>query len=184
MDYKESPASTAVGGGSLLGLRAFLRALSTTAKVVLNLAEPPADFSRSDDPFWLVGVDRSSRKSLDSRIPGQLLCELLCVLFGYESRSSSCVPIGWSIALVNEGDVPDVLWRHVATSEDWVWTQKANSASPSKPAAGLSIRDGKYGFRSAYPLGHSKYSFRASNLKNSRMSSKPTTPASTSSHWF
>jgi hypothetical protein len=94
------------------------------AKVVLNLAEPLADFSRSDDPFWLVRINRSSRKSLDSRIAGQLLCELFCLLFGYESRSSSRVPIGWSIALVNEGDVPDVLWRHAATSEDWVQTQK------------------------------------------------------------
>lgn len=80
-----------------------------------NLAEPSANLVRSDDPFRLVRVDRSGGKSHDLTVIHQLPGELLCILFGHERLRPSCVPIRWRIALINEGDVPDVLQRHVAT---------------------------------------------------------------------
>lgn len=95
---------------------------------VLGVAEPLADFSGSDDPFRLVRVDRSGREAFDTAVLRQRPGELLCLLFGFEGRSPSRMPVGWSIALINEGDVPDVVLRHVVTSE--IGSRCENEALP------------------------------------------------------
>lgn len=118
---------------------------------VLGVAEPLAYFSGPDDPLWLMRVDRSGRKALDSPVLRQRPGELFCFLLGFEGRSPSRMPFGWSVAFINEGDVPDVILRHVATSEIGSGCENKTLPALASRWPGSRIREGKYGFRSKCP---------------------------------